>query len=344
MDRNYIHPQFALNGVTHTLDSLVEKAEEMAVSSEDYVCELGQLILHWFDAKDYIIQRTSGTTGPPKEIHLPKQAMRASAEATVSFFDVQAGSTALLCMSAQFVGGKLMFIRALLFGWELEVCKPTARPLEGVNKHYNFVAMVPMQVENSLAELNQIDTLIIGGAKVSPVLAQELQRKQTKVYETYGMTETITHMAAKRIGMPYFEVLPHASIQTDERGCLVIHAPSVNPKPIVTNDLVNQIDNKRFEWLGRYDNVINSGGVKLFPEQIEEKLAKKIAARFFIGGKADAYFGTIVVLVIESQPYTLAADIFEGLAKYEKPKEIQFVAKFEETESGKVIRNKNLKA
>ncbi|MBB1139968.1 AMP-binding protein [Myroides sp. WP-1] len=344
MDHTYIHPQFKLNGVTHTFQSLVDVANKMTASSEDYWRELGQLILHWFDANDSIIQRTSGTTGPPKEMYLAKQAMRASAEATVSFFEVHAGSTALLCMSAQFVGGKLMFIRALLFGWELDVCKPTARPLEGIKKHYNFVAMVPMQVENSIAELNQIDTLIIGGAKVSPVLAQELKNKPTKVYETYGMTETITHMAAKRIGTPYFEVLPHASIQTDDRGCLVIDAPSVNPNQIVTNDLVDQIDNKRFEWLGRYDNVINSGGVKLFPEQIEEKLATKIAARFFITGKSDNYFGTIVVLVIESKPYALAEDVFEGLAKYEKPKEIQFVDQFVETASGKVIRSKSLKS
>ena len=342
MNNNFIHPQFRLNGEAHTVTSLVQLAREMQESPADYLRELGQLIVHWFDESDYIVQRTSGTTGPPKEIQLPKQAMEASAEATVSFFDIQAGSTALLCMSAQFVGGKLMLIRALLFGWHLDVCKPSARPLEEMTKSYDFVAMVPMQVENSLADLNRIGTLIIGGAKVSPVLAQALADKPTKVYETYGMTETITHMAAKKIGLPYFEVLPHAQIHTDDRGCLVVHVPSVNPNPIITNDLVEQIDDRQFQWLGRYDNVINSGGVKLFPEQIEEKLATKIGPRFFITGKSDAYFGTIVVLVIESQPFELPKDLFDELPKYERPKEVQFVDQFVETPSGKVIRNKNI--
>ncbi|MBB1150211.1 AMP-binding protein [Myroides sp. NP-2] len=342
MDHYDIHPQFKLNGVRHTLDSLLSEANAMRATSEEYLRELGQLILDWFDEKEYVVQRTSGTTGPPKIVHLPKKAMVASATATVTFFDVPAGSKALLCMGPQFVGGKLMFIRALLFGWELDVCRPTARPLEGRSTHYTFVAMVPMQVENSVDVLEQIDILIIGGAKVSPVLAQKLIGLRTQVYETYGMTETITHMAAKKIGNPYFEVLPHACIQTDDRGCLLIDIPSISSTRIVTNDLVRQIDDRRFEWLGRFDNVINSGGVKLYPEQIEEKLAAKIPSRFFIAGKADPYFGTIVVLVIESQPYTLAADVFDDLTKYEKPKEIQFVPLFVETASGKVIRSKNI--
>lgn len=342
MDHHDIHPQFKLNGVRHTVYSLLSEAHVMLATQEDYLIELGQLILDWFDEKEYVVQRTSGTTGPPKKIHLPKKAMIASATATVTFFDIPAGSKALLCMSAQFVGGKLMLIRALLFGWELDVCKPTARPLLGNTTHYNFVAMVPMQVENSIDELDQIDTLIIGGAKVSPVLTQKLIHKPTKVYETYGMTETITHMAAKKIGNPYFEVLPHASIQTDDRGCLVVDIPSISTTRIITNDLVNQIDEHQFEWLGRFDHVINSGGVKLYPEQIEEKLAAKIPSRFFIAGKADDYFGTIVVLVIESQSYSLPEDIFDGLTKYERPKEIQFVEEFVETASGKVIRSKNI--
>lgn len=341
MNTNDIHPKFKLNGVSHTIASLLEEAEKMLHTQENHLLELGHLIQHWFDANEYIVQRTSGTTGPSKEIQLHKAAMRASAKATVEFFKVQEGSKALLCMSAQFVGGKLMFIRALLFGWELDVCKPTARPLLDVKTQYDFVAMVPMQVENSLDDLNQIAILIIGGAKVSPLLTQKLREKQTKVYETYGMTETITHIAAKKIGTPYFEVLPQVQIQTDQRGCLVIDAPAVNPKQIVTNDLVHLIDNKRFEWLGRFDNVINSGGVKLYPEQIEEKLATKIKTRFFITGKSDDYFGTIVVLVIENLPYALDENIFEDLAPYEKPKEIQFVEQFIETESGKVIRSKN---
>lgn len=340
---DFIHSQFKLNGCVYTKQSLLDEAKLFCQSDEEYLIQFGQLIQEWFNEKDYLVLHTSGTTGTPKEIHLKKESIIVSAEATVRFFDVKEGSTALLCMSTAFVGGKLMFIRALRFGWELDVVKPTARPLDGNAKYYNFVAMVPMQVENSLSELNRVEKLIIGGAKVNANLTQSLLEKQTQVYETYGMTETITHIAAKKIGESFFTVLSHASIEVDERGCLVIDAPKINPDKLVTNDLVELIDTNKFEWIGRWDNVINSGGVKLYPEKIEEKLASAIPYRFFVGGKEDQYFGTIVVLVIESEPYELSSDIFSKLSKYEYPKEVQFVTKFEETESGKILRNKNIK-
>lgn len=339
----FIHPKFKLNGCIHTKESLLREAEKICQSNEEHLLQFGQLIIEWFNEKDYLTLHTSGTTGTPKEIHIKKKAICISAEATVQFFDVTEGSTALLCMSTAFVGGKLMFIRALLFGWELDVVKPTARPLAGIDKYYNFVAMVPMQVENSLDELNHVEKLIIGGAKVNANLVKVLSTKQTQVYETYGMTETITHIAAKKINESFFTVLPHATITVDDRGCLVIDAPQINPNKLVTNDLVNLLDSNKFEWIGRWDNVINSGGVKLFPEKIEEKLATSIPHRFFIAGKKDDYFGTIVVLVIESEPYELPKNIFATLEKYEQPKEIQFVLKFKETASGKIVRQKNIK-
>ncbi len=340
---DFIHPKFKLNGCIHTKESLLQEAEKLCQSNEEHLLQFGHLIIEWFNEKDYLVLHTSGTTGTPKQIRLKKQAITVSAEATVHFFDVKEGSTALLCMSTAFVGGKLMFIRALLFGWELDVVKPTARPLAGVTKYYNFVAMVPMQVENSLNELNQVEKLIIGGAKVNANLVKALSTKKTQVFETYGMTETITHIAAKKINESFFTVLSHASIAVDDRSCLVIDAPQINPDKLVTNDLVELLDSNKFEWIGRWDNVINSGGVKLFPEKIEEKLAAFIPYRFFIAGKEDNYFGTIVVLVIESEPYELPKNIFATLAKYEQPKEIQFVIKFEETASGKIVRKKNIK-
>jgi len=196
---NYIHPEFRLNGNSYTKETLLELGYLYCKSNEDYLIQLGQLIIDWFNDADYLVLHTSGTTGTPKEIHLQKHAIIVSAEATVRFFDVKEQSTALLCMSAAFVGGKLMFIRALLFGWQLDVVKPTARPLAENTKYYNFVAMVPMQVENSLNELDQVEKLIIGGAKVNVHLVQALLHKKTQAYETYGMTETITHIAAKKI-------------------------------------------------------------------------------------------------------------------------------------------------
>lgn len=342
MELNYIHPNFRLNGNSYTIEELITLAKEWELGTQEYLVDLGRLIIEWFDTNDYVSLTTSGTTGPPKIIHLKKEAMICSAKATASFFEITTGSTALLCMSTKFVGGKLMFIRSLIVGWSLDVKEPSARPLEQNTKLYDFVAMVPMQVENSIEELNKVKTLIIGGAKVNQGLADKLKQVTTKVYETYGMTETITHIAAKRVGVASFSVLSHATVSQDDRGCLVISAPTVNPELVITNDLVEIINNKEFKWLGRVDNVINSGGVKLFPEQIEEKLSKRIPYRFFVASKEDTYLGNKLVLVIESEQYTLPDDIYVELGKYEKPREVQFVSKFEETETGKIIRKKNI--
>ncbi len=342
MSLHYIHPDFRLNEKAYSKEELLVEAQAMVNSTEEYLVDLGTLILQWFDDNDYVVLSTSGTTGPPKKIQLKKEAMVCSAKATGAFFDVPCGASALLCMSTKYVGGKLMFIRALLLGWHLDAVSPSARPLQGNTKKYDFVAMVPMQVENSIEELSNVKTIIIGGAKVNAALAEKLIGLSTQVFETYGMTETITHIAAKRVGTDVFSVLSHATVKQDERGCLVISAPTVNPELVITNDLVEVIDASHFKWKGRADNVINSGGVKLFPEQIEEKLSKRIPYRFFVIGKDDNYLGNRLVLVIESTPYTLPEDIYADLSKFEKPREVQFVEKFVETETGKIIRKKNI--
>ncbi|MCC9041317.1 AMP-binding protein [Myroides sp. M-43] len=342
MELNYIHPSFRLNGKRYSIEELIKLSNTWVSGTEEYLIDLGNLIIQWFNTDDYVSFTTSGTTGPPKVIQIKKEAMVYSAKATGSFFNIEVGDTALLCMSAKFVGGKLMFIRALILGWKLDVKKPTARPLLGSTEEYDFVAMVPMQVENSLKELVHIKKLIIGGAKVNKTLIEKLQLVDTQVYETYGMTETITHIAAKLVGTNAFSVLPHIVITSDTRGCLVISAPTINPDVIITNDLVEIINDRQFVWLGRIDNVINSGGVKLFPEQIEEKLAKRIPYRFFVASKEDEYLGNKLVLVIEAEKYDLPIDLFLELEKYEKPREIQFVNNFVETDSGKIIRKKNI--
>ena len=338
-----MHKDFKLNGEVHSKASLLELAHKWIVEKqEEYLVDLGQLIVDWYNDSKTIALTTSGTTGPPKKILLKKTAMLASARATGDYFNQLAGTRALLCMSTRFVGGKLMLIRALVLGWQLDVVKPTANPLSGNKRFYDFVAMVPMQVEHSIDELHLVKTLIIGGAKVGRELRSRLLPLKTLVYETYGMTETITHIAAKRIGTDIFTALPHATFAIDDRECLVIDAPTVAEELVVTNDLVTLLDEQSFIWRGRVDNVINSGGVKLHPEEIEEKLAGLFSNRFFVTGVEDAYLGTKLVLVIEGEPFAVSADTFKLLGKFEKPKEIRFIPKFVETESGKVIRSKSL--
>lgn len=337
-----IHPNFRLNGKKMTQDQLSHMAFDLIQDGEPYQQDLGKLFLQWFDQNKTIELTTSGTTGDAKGLKIKKKAMVNSAKATADFFNLIPGDRALLCLSTKYIGGKMMVIRALTLGLELDVVSPSATPLLNNVENYDFVAMVPMQVENSISELDKVKTVIIGGAQVNSKLAKKLIDLDTAVYETYGMTETVSHIAAKKIGDPYFTVLPKVNIYADERGCLVINAPKVSDDILVTNDLVEVVNDHQFQWLGRIDNVVNSGGIKLFPEQIEAKLIAYIPSRFFVIGQKDEKLGERLILVIESEPYAVQEDIFNGLGKYEKPKEILFTSKIEETVTGKILRKQTL--
>lgn len=337
-----MHPDFKLNGHSYNKDSICELAITLIRDGEAHEKDLGELILEWFDTNDYITLSTSGTTGKPKQIKLSKEAMRASALATGDFFNLRPKDTALLCLPARYIAGKMMFIRAVLLGLELDFVNPCKEPLNKTDKVYDFAAMVPLQVHHSITQIEQCKTLIVGGAKLNDQTKNMLKGMMLNVYETYGMTETITHIAAKRIDEEYFTVLPHANISKDERGCLVIEAPLVSDYLIVTNDLIDMPNDIQFAWLGRYDNIVNSGGVKLVPEIIEQKLAEYIPYRFFVIGKEDNDLGQKLVLVIENDPYHLLPEVFDSLEKYEKPKETIFVQKFKETATGKVLRKETM--
>ena len=337
-----MHPDFKLNGHSHTKESISELAITLIRDGESHEQDLGNLILQWFDDLKYIILMTSGTTGAPKEIKINKEAMIASALATGEFFKLQPKDLALLCLPPRYIAGKMMFVRALVLGLELDFVSPSKEPLKNNNKMYDFVAMVPLQVHNSITQIEQCKTLIIGGAKLNDSVKKMLNNMLIDVYETYGMTETITHIAAKKINEKYYTVLPHANISMDNRGCLVIEAPLVSNFLVVTNDLVEMPNDIQFRWLGRYDNVINSGGVKLLPELIEQKLSEYIPYRFYVIGKEDEDLGEKLILVIEHSPYKLVPEAFDSLEKFEKPKEILFIHKFKETPTGKILRKETL--
>ncbi len=339
----FVNSHFKLNGFHLDREDLCRVAYSFIKEGEDFEKPVGDFILDWFDSKSYIEMQTSGTTGTPKIIRVDKQAMVESALATGDFFNLHAGNRALQCLPVKYVAGKMMLIRAIILGLDLDYVAPTSHPMEGLEDHYDFVAMVPMQAQNSLKELHNVKKLIVGGAKISAALEQDLLKLPTEVYETYGMTETITHIAAKRVGEKAFTVLPHVFISYDDRNCLVIHAPKIiKEEAIITNDLVELINENQFLFLGRLDNVINSGGIKLMPEQIEQKLSTGIKERFFITSKEDKELGEKVILVIEGPSYDLDKSIFDTLDKYQKPKEIIFVSKFKETENGKVLRKESL--
>ena len=338
-----IHNRFKINNFHFNKEALFQFAYSLIKEGKEYEKDLGLFLLDWLDDKETIQLTTSGTTGIPKVITIEKQAMVNSAIATGNFFNLHPQDKALLCLPPRYIAGKMMIIRAMIIGLELDIIEPSSH-LDSLYEHqkYDFGAIVPLQAENSLVKLNQIKKIIIGGAKVSDDLALKLKEVNSEIYETYGMTETITHIAAKKIGEEYFNILEHVTISIDDRNCLVIDAPSISDEKVITNDIVEILNEKQFKWLGRYDNVINSGGIKLFPEQIETKLASKISNRFFITGFPDAVLGTKVVLVIEGKSNEIDPQIFNSLEKFEKPKKIVFVSEFVETDTKKINRNKTL--
>lgn len=333
-----IHNFFKLNGVHYDSKGLRIAAYYLIKEGNEHEKAMGEFILDWFDNNSYVDLQTSGTTGTPKLIRKNKQALVNSALATGDFFGLEPGNTALCCLPLQFIAGKMMLVRSFILGLELDVVPPSATPLASIDKNYDFVAMVPLQVQNSLNDLLKVKKLIIGGAKLDNALEQKLKGIKTKVFETYGMTETITHIAAKKVGEQAFSILPNVKIAQDAKECLLIDAPLVSDEILHTNDLVTIINNQQFVLLGRIDNVVNSGGIKLIPEKIEGKLSNYIPSNFFVGGLPDSVLGEKLVLVIEGEKQSIDEATFTTLDKYEKPKGVFFVPKFETTESGKIKR------
>lgn len=337
-----VHNRFKLNGFHLGKEDLCRVAYSFIKEGEDFEKPVGNFLLDWFDEKDFIIMQTSGSTGIAKTIYVKKQAMVNSAIATGDFFELSPGDKVLNCLPVKYVAGKLMFVRSFILGLDMDFVAPTSRPLKNNETIYDFSAMVPLQAQNSLAQLKNVKKLIVGGAKINDELEKELLKLSTRSFETYGMTETVSHIAAKKVGDKIFTVLPNVSVNIDDKNCLVIEALSISDEKIITNDLVNLISPTQFEFLGRLDNVINSGGIKLMPEQIEEKLTSLISRRFFVVGLPDLDLGEKLVLVIEGEKFDVDQSVFNKLDRYEKPKEIIFVPKFKETGNGKIIRKESL--
>lgn len=342
-----IHLKFKLNGTSFNHEELKEVAYSLVKEGDSYERVAGNFLLDWLDYKDYILVSTSGTTGLPKTVKLDKKWMVNSAIMTGNFFKLEPGDKALHCLPSRYISGKMMLVRAMILGLELDMVAPTLHPVYDDEKHYDFCAMIPLQLKNSLKRLNNIKTLIVGGATVSKPLIKDLENIKTQVFETFGMTETISHIAVKKLNhnksnTKAFEILPNIKISKDDRDCLVVDAPKLSNETVVTNDLINLINEKQFEIIGRYDNMINSGGVKVFPELIELKLQDLIERRFLIASENDSDLGQKVIMVIEGDTSDFDKEVFSQLEKYEIPKAIYTIPKFIETETGKLQRKKIL--
>ncbi|MEX2589785.1 MAG: AMP-binding protein, partial [Chitinophagales bacterium] len=332
---------YILNGKKHSKAELLELADNKIIDKQipQWEKDVFQFILEWFNNSNSIIAQTSGSTGTPKEISLPKVKMAKSASMTAEYFSLHTGSKVALLLPANYIAGKMMIVRALVNQWDLYLGNPKGNVLEQLPEiEFDFTAMVPLQAENTLenpAHWKKIKKCILGGAPVSDTLKKELQKLPTTFYESYGMTETMSHVAIKNISknQACFEAISGMKFMQDDRNCLKIVAPDLLDKPLQSNDIVDLKDEKHFRWLGRFDNVINSGGVKLMPEQIEAKLKTHIPYEFFISSEPDKKLGEKVILIVEANKANLRKikfdSIFEQyLDSYEKPKTIYNLAKF----------------
>lgn len=313
--------------------------------------KIKKFLEEWFSESETVKVQTSGSTGIPKIFDIEKKKMINSADMTCHFLGLKEGDTALICLPVEYISGKMMIVRSIVKKLKLIITDPSTKPLQYINDEVDFCAMTPLQVENSLDKLYLINNLIIGGAAVSESLkikiTQTLQHlnSSTRIFETYGMSETLSHIALKQIfplAEDYFTVFENVTISKDERGCLKIFAPNLNTEVLQTNDLVEiKLGNKQFRFLGRIDNVINSGGAKIFPEQLESLVKKKIPNEVVFLGLNDESLGQKLILIIEGEE---SEDLIEKISaipfekNFHKPKEIIFIEKIPRTPNGKINR------
>jgi O-succinylbenzoic acid--CoA ligase len=272
--------------------------------------------------------------------------MQKSAENTITFFQLKKDQKAVLCLPEKYIAGKMMIVRAILAKMNLILIEPSGSPDFSYLKEIDFCAMVPMQA-TKLLEQNKwpkIKTLILGGAETNPQLTGNLQSVETEVYETYGMAETFSHIALKRINgknqEEYFTTLPGIKISIDNRNCLEIETPFLQEK-IITNDIAELISENKFSWIGRFDSIINSGGIKIQPEVLEKKITEILQKPCVILGKPDELLGQKILLIIETEPEDPKI-ILEKLApffdKNMLPKTILFMKSLPRNKSFKIDR------
>ncbi|WP_340153433.1 AMP-binding protein [uncultured Marivirga sp.] len=333
-------------------------------SKDQYLQSIIAFIVDWNSSSDHIFQSTSGSTGKPKRIKIQKSQIKSSALATLETLNLKEGDKALLCINPSFIGGKMMIARALIGGLDLHIAPISGNPLIDFidNSIIDFFSFVPYQMERIIEEspesikyLERSKAIILGGAPVPDNLAQKIKSHfyNTKVYSTYGMTETVSHVALKRINSAKeecFNALKGVSFSVDNRNCLIVNAPKISGQDsLLTNDVVELISLTQFNWLGRYDFVINSGGIKIHPEIIEKEIASifsefNISNRFFVFGLPHEKFGESLNLVLEGDVATenIPKILKSKLEAFQAPKQIFTIDEFAETENGKINRKRTI--
>ena len=332
MKSKLIHKDFKLQGISYSENGILEYLKE----NEDYY----NFLKSWFDDKDYILTNTSGSTGNPKEIKLKKLDLIESSKLTARYFDLKVGDKIINCLPIKYIAGKMMLVRSLVLGLDLYVFPVSSSPISDLKNNYDLIAFTPIQLENSIPFIEKIKKVLVGGSPVQDSLKEKILNSKSIVYETYGMTETITHIAARNLSMgeKEFTALPGIELGKSDN-CLFIKPNHLSIEMVQTNDVVEFTNKNKFQLIGRRDFIINSGGVKLNPETIEKKLAKYISADFVISSIDNSKFGEVVALVFKKNIPDNYNKAFTHLSKYEIPKEVLVIENFPEN-NGKINRLK----
>ncbi len=307
--------------------------------------DINSFLNNWYDNSNIIKIKTSGSTGKSKNIILYKKHMYQRAVKTVKYLklDKKKVVKGLLCLSPNVIASKMLLIRAIIFKWKIFCIEPTSNPLEKIPKFcFDIASMVPIQVFYSIKNIKNIKIVLIGGGNISKYIKRKLLFiNSTDFYDTFGMTETCGNIAIKKINNydKYYKSFNDVKIDVDNRNCLNIKFSNFF---IQTNDIVNIKNKNTFEWIGRYDTIINSGGIKIIPELVEKYFSSIIDRRYFIYKIPNKILGEQIILIVEGDPYTLKISSLKS-SKYFKPKKIFFVKKFKEKLIGKIDKEKTVK-
>lgn len=317
--------------------------KQCRITDPEEICR--DFIEEWHDgSKDYIMARTSGSTGKPKNIRLLKSDMETSARATCRYFGINSNSILACPLSPEYIAGKMMIVRAMVSGARLVVESPSNSPLRQWRYgRPDLTAVVPSQIDGLLENTGgELGSVIVGGSPVTDSQERVMVGSGVDFYATYGMTETCSHVALRKAGESKFEALPGFRFTTDQRGCLVIKSETMSFGHLITNDIVTLHDDCHFQWKGRFDNVIISGGIKLFPEEIEREIAPFVIGHdFFITSRPSDRWGEELVMIIEGDRLDTEAldrELSLNIDHKHKPKAYILKKSLQRTETGKLLR------
>ena len=316
---------------------------------------VADFIASFQDSDAYIEVQTSGSTGVPKRMLVEKSRMLASARRTNDFLGLQPGDVAIVCLPVEYIAGKMMVVRALERNLRMEVVTPSSNPLKDFDANrlgaQTLLAITPHQFAEILADerashiLKRVSHIIIGGGALPERVEQKAKDLPGNVYATYGMTETLSHIALRRINgehpETHFFPLEGVRLSQDTEGCMIVFDPQTNNAPLHTNDLVELLPDGRFRILGRRDNVVCSGGIKLQIEEIEHKLAAVIPVPFMLTYVKDERLGQALTMLYtgDISPSELHQLCAARVGRYEVPKHFFRVSTLPMTETGKPARS-----